>query len=106
MFTYIDEIQKSAKSIANGNSFELINRKPIRPRLLRRPKVKAGSHEEGEWQKANLKLLSHYLTDLKAWDSVAKLTIADLKKLVSYSNIYDQSLHKKMQKELLERQKK
>ncbi len=105
-FTYIDEMQKNAKAISNGEVFELTNAKPIRPRLLRRPKVKAGSHEEGEWQKANLKLLSNYLQDLKAWDSVAKLTIADLKKLVSYSKIFDQSLHKKMQKELLERQSK
>jgi hypothetical protein len=88
----------------HGKAFELKNTKPIRPRLLRRPKVKAGSHEEGEWQKANLKLLSNYLIELKAWDPVAKLTIADLKKLVSYSKIFDQSLHKKMQKELLERQ--
>ncbi|MCP4320987.1 MAG: replication initiation protein [Alteromonadales bacterium] len=105
-FTYIDEMQKNAKAISNGEVFELTNAKPIRPRLLRRPKVKAGSHEEGEWQKANLKLLSHYLTDLKAWDPVAKLTIADLKKLVSYSKIFDQALHKKMQKELFERQSK
>jgi plasmid replication initiation protein len=105
-FTYIDEIQKNAKAVSNGKAFELTNAKPIRPRLLRRPKVKAGSHEEGEWQKANLKLLTHYLKYLKAWDSIARLTITDLKKLVSYSKIFDQDLHKKMQKELLERQKK
>lgn len=105
-FTYIDEIQKSTKAIENGKSVELINTKPIRPRLLRRPKVKAGSHEEGEWQKANLKLLANYLQELKAWDPIAKLTISDLRKLVSYSKVFDQSLHKNMQKELLERQKK
>lgn len=105
-FTYIDEMQKAAKSFENGEAIELTNPKPIRPRLLRRPKVKAGSVEEGEWQKANLKLLFNYLQALKAWDPVAKLTIADLKKLVSYSKIFDLSLHEKMQKELFERQKK
>ncbi len=103
-FTYIDELAKVTKALADGEVVGISNKKPIRPRLLRRPKVKSGSHEEGEWQKANLKLLSNYLLDLKGWDPVAKLTIADLKKLVSYSNIFDQSLHKKMQKELLERQ--
>ncbi|MDX1727584.1 MAG: replication initiation protein [Pseudoalteromonas tetraodonis] len=105
-FTYIDEVAKVTKSLGNGEAVDLSNSKPIRPRLLRRPKVKAGSHEEGEWQKANLKLLSDYLQDLKAWDPAAKLTMADLKKLVSYSKIFDQSLHAKMHKELLERQKK
>ena len=105
-FTYIDEVAKVTKALKNGESVELTNQKPIRPRLQRRPKVKAGSHAEGEWQKANLKLLSDYLKDLKAWDPAAKLTIADLKKLVSYSKIFDQSLHAKMHKELLERQKK
>lgn len=105
-FTYIDELQKAADTLNSGKAFELPAVKPIRPRLLRRPKVKAGSHEEGEWQKANLKLLSNYLKDLKNWDPAAKLTMADLKKLVSYSKIFDPSLHAKMKKELLERQKK
>jgi plasmid replication initiation protein len=104
-FTYIDEIQKTIKTLENGDTFEYSKAKPIRPRLLRRPKVKAGSHEEGEWQKKNLKLLSNYLRELKAWDPIAKLTISDLNKLVSYSKIFDQPLHAKMKKELLERQK-
>jgi|GEM_PF-642892 len=106
IFTYIDEMQKATEKLENGGSFELAVVKPIRPRLLRRPKVEAGSYDEGEWQKANLKFLSDYLRELKAWDPVAKLTIADLKKLVSYSKIFDQSLHAKMQKELFGRQKK
>ncbi|MFQ3174120.1 MAG: hypothetical protein ACI8W0_001230 [Flavobacterium sp.] len=105
-FTYIDEMQKVTKAFGSGEAIELTNAKPSRPRLLRRPKVKAGSHEEGEWQRENLKLLSNYLQSLKAWDKVAKLTIPDLSKLVSYSKIFDQPLHAKMQKELFERQKK
>jgi plasmid replication initiation protein len=105
-FTYIDEMQKVTTVLGKGETLELTNVKPSRPRLLRRPKVKAGSHEEGEWQKVNLKLLSNYLHSLKVWDAVAKLTIPDLNKLISYSKIFDQPLHAKMQNELFERQKK
>jgi plasmid replication initiation protein len=101
-FTYIDEV----KILNRGESIELSNKKPTRPRLRRRPKVQVGSHAEGEWQKENLKILSHYLQDLKNWDPVAKLTISDLKRLVSYSKIFDQALHIEMKKELLDRQKK
>lgn len=105
-FTYIDELQKTAALLENGEAVELPIVKPIRPRLTRRPKVEAGSHDEGEWQRTNLKLLSDYLKDLKNWDHAAKLTIADLKKLVSYSKIHNQTLYEKMKEELSERQKK
>ena len=105
-FIYIDELEKRASFLENGKTVELPIAKPIRPRLLRRPKVTAGSHEEGEWQRKNLKILSNYLQALKAWDPIAKLTMADLKKLVSYSKIHNQRLHAEMKKELLQRQKK
>lgn len=105
IFTYIDELQKSTKRLKRGSSCILPAVKPVRPRLMRRPRVKAGSHEEGEWQKKNLKILSTYLNDLKAWDPASKLSMADLKKIVSYSKIFDPVLHKKMYSEQLQRQK-
>ena len=95
-FTYIDE----------PDTKQLSDFKPVRPRLTRRPKVKKGSHEEGEWQKANLKLLSVYQIQLKDWDNSARLTIPDLKKLIEYSRLFGVETHKKAVKELTERQTK
>lgn len=92
-FTYIDEQQKAVAAEAAGQSFTLAEQKPERSRLLRRPKVKKGSHEEGEWQRANLKLLVQYQADLKLWDSTARLTIPDLKKLISYSKVFDSHIY-------------
>mgnify|MGYP000592651283 CR=1 FL=1 len=88
-FTYIDEV----KALNNGEEVELSNQKPIRPRLLRRPKVTKGSHAEGEWQRSNLKLLAQYQTDLKNWDNAARLTIPDLRKLISYSKVFDSHIY-------------
>jgi len=95
-FTYIDDKQKSG-------AWPM--KKPIRPRLLRRPKVKGGSHAEGEWKRKNLQLLTQYQKDLKAWDPTAKLKIEDLRRIVSYSKLFNPTLHKKMYDELLIRQK-
>jgi len=106
IFIYINELQEATAILENGGTHELQPVKPIRPRLLRRPKVKAGSHAEGEWQKKNLKLLSDYLKVLRVWRPAAKLTMTDLKKLVFYSKIFNPALHEEMQQEQLDRQKK
>ena len=105
-FTYIDEMAKTAEALENGECVELVAQKPTRPRLLRRPKVLKGSHAEGEWQRANLKLLKTYQTELKAWDNTARLTIRDLIKLVDYSRLFDTKTHVKAVRELEERQAK
>ncbi len=101
-FTYIDEHER----LSSGEVLELGDQQPYRPRLLRRPKVTKGSHAEGEWQKTNLKLLRDYQTDLKTWDSTAKLTMADLKKLIEYSRLFDSATYDAAVKELEERQSK
>lgn len=103
-FTYIDEIKKATKALENGELFTFSDPKPVRPRLLRRPKVRKGSHEEGEWQKANLAKLSLYQDQLKQWDNTAKLTIPDLKKLIEYSRLFDSKTHKNAIDELEKRQ--
>ena len=105
-FIYIDEVAKMAKALENGKEVELVAQKPIRPRLLRRPKVTKGSHEEGEWQRANLKLLADYQANLINWDNTARLTIPDLKKLVEYSRLFSVDIHKKAVKDLEERTRK
>lgn len=101
-FTYIDEMAK----LMAGEEVELTAKKPLRPRLLRRPKVTKGSHAEGEWQKANLKILRDYQTALKLWDSVAQLTISDLRKLIEYSRLFDSKTHDAAVRELNERTSK
>ena len=105
-FTYIDEMQKAISADSNSESFTFAEQKPMRPRLLRRPKVKKGSHEEGEWQKANFQKLSLYQEQLKAWDKVARLTIPDLKKLIEYSRLFGIETHKEAVDELSTRQSK
>ena len=105
-FTYIDEMQKAISADSKGESFTFAEQKPMRPRLLRRPKVKKGSHEEGEWQKSNFQKLSLYQEQLKAWDKVARLTIPDLKKLIEYSRLFGIETHKVAVKELSTRQNK
>jgi len=102
-FTYIDEFSKNAFSLENGEEIELVEQKPVRPRLLRRPKVTKGSHAEGEWQRSNLKLLSQYQTNLKSWDKTARLTIPDLRKLIEYSRLFASEIYNLAIKELEER---
>ena len=58
--------------------------KPIRPALLRRPKVAKGSHEEGLWARGNIKLLTDYRTALKTYDKTLSLSLPDLRKLHEY----------------------
>lgn len=77
--------------------------KPLRPRLFRRPKVKKGSHEEGVWMRKNLDLLINYARDLKAYDSKAKMDLADLRKMAEYASIYDSVLENVLRKEIAER---
>lgn len=105
-FTYIDEVAKMVKALENGEEVELVSQKPIRPRLLRRPKVTKGSHHEGEWQRANLKLLVQYQTNLMNWDNTARLTIPDLKKLIEYSRLFSEDIHNKAIKDLNKRTRK
>lgn len=95
-----------AQALENGEEVELVAKKPVRPRLHRRPKVTKGSHAEGEWQRANLKLLAQYQTDLKSWDSTARLTIPDLRKLIEYSRLFGQDIHNEAVKELEKRTRK
>lgn len=71
-FTYIDEEAP-------------IEHKPIRPKLLRRPRVVTGTHEDGEWKRKNIKLLLDYEAALKAYDPQLGLSLADLKKLFEYN---------------------
>ena len=105
-FIYIDEMQKAISAESKGESFTFSEQKPMRPRLLRRPKVKKGSHEEGQWQKSNYEKLSLYQEQLKAWDKVARLTIPDLKKLIEYSRLFGIETHKEAVDELSTRQSK
>jgi len=103
-FTYINESQKTVISTEGKITSPWI--KPERPRLARRPKVNAGSNEEGSWKRKNFKLLFNYLKDLKKWNSSAKLTMEDLKRMISYTKIICSDLHKKFSDELIERQRK
>lgn len=78
--------------------------KPIRPRLFRRPKVTAGSHAEGEWMRKNLKLLVTYEIELQNYDPVAKIDMADLKKMSLYSKkTGDLFSHNKYEEKIFER---
>lgn len=77
--------------------------KPLRPRLARRPKVIKGSHEEGVWMRKNLALLLDYEAQLKAYDSKAKLTLPDLRKMAEYAAIAEPELQQRLKKEIEER---
>jgi len=79
---------------------------PTRPRLSRRPKVKSGTHLEGEWMRTNLALLLKYEKDLKTYDPSAKLTMADLKKIAQYSSICSHLTHERITQEIKQRQNK
>lgn len=80
--------------------------KPLRPRLMRRPKVAKGSHEEGVWMRKNLALLLDYEAKLKAYDPMAKLTLPDLRKMVEYSSIAEPELKRRLAEEIKKRTKK
>ncbi|MEZ8495223.1 replication initiation protein [Vibrio splendidus] len=74
--------------------------KPVRPRLYRRPKVTKNSHEEGVWMRKNLTLLLNYEDELKSYDSKAKVTLPDLRKMVEYAKIVDLELEVRLQREI------
>lgn len=77
--------------------------KPLRPRLMRRPKVAKGSHEEGVWMRKNLALLLDYEAKLKAYDPMAKLTLPDLRKMLEYSSIAEPELKRRLAEEIEKR---
>lgn len=79
--------------------------KPLRPRLMRRPKVAKGSHEEGVWMRKNLALLLDYEAKLKAYDPMAKLTLPDLRKMLEYSSIAEPELKRRLAEEIEKRTK-
>ena len=80
--------------------------KPLRPRLIRRPKVTKGSHEEGVWMRKNLALLLDYEAKLKAYDKAAKLTLPDLRKMLEYASVAEKELQIRLSDELKKRQAK
>lgn len=80
--------------------------KPLRPRLMRRPKVAKGSHEEGVWMRKNLALLLDYEAKLKAYDPMAKLTLPDLRKMIEYSAIAEDELKNRLSEEIKRRTQK
>jgi len=79
---------------------------PARPRLKRRTKAIAGSHNEGVWMRENLAILIKYQQDLKSYDPSMKLSIEDLKRIVLYSKNIDQRIYSEAKKELKDRQYK
>ena len=80
--------------------------KPLRPRLMRRPKVTKGSHEEGMWMRKNLALLLDYEAKLKAYDKAAKLTLPDLRKMIEYASVAERELQIRLSDELKTRKRK
>lgn len=78
-------------------------KKPLRPRLFRRPKVVKGSHEEGVWMRKNLALLLGYESKLKKYDPEAKLSLPDLRKMAEYASIAEPELQQRLKKEIEER---
>lgn len=77
--------------------------KPLRPRLIRRPKVLKGSHEEGVWMRKNLALLLDYESKLKSYDQESKLSLPDLRKMAEYASIAEPELQQRLRQEIEER---
>ncbi|HDI9907500.1 TPA: replication initiation protein, partial [Escherichia coli] len=61
--------------------------KPEPPKLPRRPRVKKGSHGEGEWAKTCLDLVREYEKKLKEYDKKEELPVAYLRKEILYYGI-------------------
>lgn len=68
------------------------NVKPARPKLIKRKRFIAGSHEEGQWKKANFIILSSYRESLKRYDPKAELLKIDLQRLNLYSELFSRSI--------------
>lgn len=61
--------------------------KPEPPKLPRRPRVKKGSHGEGEWAKTCLDLVREYEKKLKEYDKKEELPVSYLRKEILYYGI-------------------
>ncbi|HAH4691421.1 TPA: replication initiation protein [Escherichia coli] len=61
--------------------------KPEPPKLPRRPRVKKGSHSEGEWAKSCLDKIRDYENKLKDYDTKEELPIKFLRKQILYYEI-------------------
>lgn len=89
----LNEIKTSRK--VTSISFSFVNEtsptsqaiKPKRKRLPSRPRVKVGSHAEGEWARKCIDIILEFEKALKDYDQSARLPISDLEKLVSYYRI-------------------
>ncbi|MGL4734275.1 MAG: replication initiation protein [Enterovibrio sp.] len=90
----ITDISVTTELIKKGRSIHAVrfiyvtesatNSKPLRPKLVKRPSVARGSHEEGEWMRKNIKLLVDYRNALKAYDNKLNLSLPDVRKLHEY----------------------
>lgn len=79
--------------------------KPSRARLPRRPKVLAGSHEEGVWARKCISVMTNYESDLM--DYGEKLPLGDLRKLHNwYEIVGDKSLAGEVKAEIDKRDKR
>ncbi|WP_063657709.1 replication initiation protein [Candidatus Arsenophonus triatominarum] len=85
---------------------DLFKTKPTRPRLAKRPHVKSGSHDEGEWMKKNTEILYQYEKDLKKYDPTLRLTMPDLRRAVECSKYCKRNWHEEKKRELAMREGK
>jgi plasmid replication initiation protein len=99
---------RGIKSICFNYAFEDgAVKMPVRPRLLRRPKVKTDTHAEAAWMRGNLNLLVTYKDELAKYNKTAKITIADLKKMVEYAKKTGHTMrYESLSAELNERSRK
>lgn len=74
--------------------------KPKRPRLAKRPHVKKGSHDEGEWMKKNAEILYQHEKKLKEYDSALRLDMPDLLRAIEYSKYSKHKWHQEKKSEL------
>ncbi|EFL91321.1 plasmid replication protein [Candidatus Regiella insecticola LSR1] len=61
--------------------------KPKRARSPSRPKVKVGTHLEGEWARRCIDIIEKYEKDIRNYDATMVLPISDLEKLINYYQI-------------------
>lgn len=65
--------------------------KPEPPKLPRRPRVKKGSHAEGEWAKSCLDIIRQYEVNLKNYDKTELLPLKYLQKEILYYEVIGNS---------------